>query len=429
MKKYYSILGYICQTVYLSPPSLTMTSKYASFIVMAIAEQDKIQQLQKELDKVRSELSVLYEISNAMRTSLKLTDVLYIILTGLTAHVGLGFNRAMLFLLNEKDGIIEGKMGIGPNTGEDANRIWSRIEIEKNTLDDLIANFEASNGLSDSQFNNLVLNLKLPLDEKEGGIVALSIFENMPLHISKETLSIHKNDPLLKNLAMEEFAVIPLKTKEKVIGAIVVDNIFNKEPITKDEIRMLTMFANQAGLAIENSQLYEQTVLLSQTDSLTGLWNHGYFQYILQEEVNKAKQDNFSLSLIMLDMDNFKELNDTLGHQLGDQVLKDTSHILKAFCRKSDYPCRYGGEEFALIFPQTSKNEALETAERIRHAIEKHHFFYKETPIDRKINVSIGIAAIPEDPITDKAGLLSSADKALYKAKYTGKNRTCLFNV
>ncbi|MDP1853224.1 MAG: sensor domain-containing diguanylate cyclase [Candidatus Omnitrophota bacterium] len=389
--------------------------------------QDKIIQLQEELDKTRSELCVLYEISNAMRTSLKLDDVLYIILTGVTAHAGLGFNRAMLFLINEKASLIEGKMGIGPHTGEEANLIWKQIEAEKNTLDDLIENYKASDKMADSQFNHLVTSLKFPLDERNGGVVALSILENMPIHISREIIPQYVSDHLLQKIHMEEFAIVPLKTKDKVIGTIVVDNIFNKKPITKDDMRILTMFANQAGLAIENSQLYEQTVLQAQTDSLTKLWNHGYFQYCLQEEVKEAKQNDSCVSLILLDMDNFKELNDALGHQAGDQVLKDLAQIIKDYCRKLDYPCRYGGEEFAVILPQANKKEAYLIAERIRQAIEKYHFYNKETG-EKKISVSIGVATLPENSINDKTTLLSFADKALYEAKQGGKNKTCLSN-
>lgn len=391
-------------------------------------DQEKILQLQQELNKARSELYILYEISNAMRTSLKLDDVLYIILTGVTAHVGLGFNRAMLFLVNEKESTIEGKMGIGPHTGEEANRIWKQIEKEKSSLGDLIANYKASHKMADSKFNRLVINLKFPLEEKTGGIIALSILKKKALHIPKDRISQYKDDPLLAKIHMEEFAAIPLTTKDKIIGTIVVDNLFTKKPITDDETRLLTMFANQAGLAIENSQLYEQTVLQSQINSLTKLWNHGYCQYKLQEEIKKAKQNNSCVSLIMLDLDNFKELNDTLGHQVGDQVLKDTARIIKEYCRKFDYPCRYGGEEFAVILPQTKKNEAYIIAERIRKAIEKYRFHYEKTSVTKKVNISAGVATFGQDSISDKNNLLSSADKALYEAKHTGKNKTYLYN-
>src|SRR5512137_963997 len=119
--------------------------------------------MKQELERTKSELAILYEISNAMRTTLKLDEILYIILTGVTAHTGLGFNRAVLFLVNEKDNLIEGKMGIGPENEDDANHIWSRIEQEKMDLDDLIGAYKFSGSAKESRFNRVVQGLKLPL--------------------------------------------------------------------------------------------------------------------------------------------------------------------------------------------------------------------------------------------------------------------------
>ncbi|MDD5409580.1 MAG: hypothetical protein PHC71_05785, partial [Candidatus Omnitrophica bacterium] len=105
---------------------------------------EELNRLKIELERTKIELGILYEISNAMRTTLKLDEILYIILTGVTAHTGLGFNRAMLFLVNEKEKIIEGKMGIGPESGEEANAAWTKIEEEKMDLEDLINAFKNS---------------------------------------------------------------------------------------------------------------------------------------------------------------------------------------------------------------------------------------------------------------------------------------------
>jgi hypothetical protein len=215
-----------------------------------------------------------------MRTTLKLDEILYIILTGVTAHMGLGFNRASLFLMNERDGLIEGRMGIGPENWEEANRAWTRIEMEKMDLDDLINAFKTSNTVMESAFNRLIRHIKVSLKEKDN-LLVLAALEGMPLHLTRETIHNYKNSPLIQMLKSEELVLIPLKAKDKVNGIIVADNFITKEPITKDDLRMLIMLANQAGLAIENSQLYEKTVMQANMDSLTELWNHGYFQYLL----------------------------------------------------------------------------------------------------------------------------------------------------
>lgn len=381
--------------------------------------------LQKEIERAHNDLVLLYEVSNAMHTTLKLDEILYIILTAVTAHVGLGFNRAMLFLVNEKDGMLEGKMGIGPDTGEEAKRIWKQIEVEKMSLDNLISNYKVSNLLSTSQLNRFVKSLRLALKEEEGGILAMTLLDGMPLHITNvQTLASSKKDALLNALKPLEFVTVPLKAKDKIIGVLFADNPYTKKPITKDDIRILTMFANQAGLAIENSQLYEQTLIKSHTDSLTNLWNHGYFQYLLQEELSLAQKIKQPLSIIMADLDNFKVYNDALGHQEGDQLLLEVAQILKVSARKQDFVCRYGGEEFAVLLPQTNKIEAFVIAERLRQAVEKYKFQLEEILPNRQLTISLGVASFPEDS-SNKDSLLEYADKALYEAKHQGRNRIC----
>jgi diguanylate cyclase (GGDEF)-like protein len=385
---------------------------------------EELTKIKQEAERSKIELAILYEISNAMRTTLKLDEILYIILTGVTAHIGLGFNRAVLFLVNEKDGLIEGKMGIGPKTDEEANRIWTQIEQEKMGLDDLINAYKFSNTTLESGFNRQVQRLKIPLKERNGGLLALGVLDGLPLHLTKETIQNYKNDPVVQILNSEELAVVPLKAKDKVNGIILADNLITKKPITKDDIRMLIMLANQAGLAIENSQLYEKTVMRSHTDSLTDLWNHGYFQYLLQAELDKAKITRIPLSLIMLDIDDFKIYNDKLGHQAGDKILKDLALLLKNQSRKMDHVCRYGGEEFTIILPQTDKKEAFLIAERLRQDIEKQTFIHEEILPQKKLTVSLGLVSFPEDGSTPSE-LLAYSDKALYQAKSKGKNSTC----
>lgn len=385
---------------------------------------EELNKIKQELERARVELTILYEISNAMRTTLKLNEILYIILTGVTAHTGLGFNRAILFLISEKDGIIEGKLGIGPESGEEANRIWRHVEQEKMDMDDLIDAYKASGKVLESAFHQQVQRLKIPLQEQSGGLLALSVLDGMPLHLTAETMQNYRNDAIIKLLNTEELAIVPLKAKDKVKGLILADNFITKKPIAKDDLRMLIMLANQAGLAIENSQLYEHTVLRSHTDSLTDLWNHGYFQHIMQEELEKAKATRQPLSLIMLDLDDFKVYNDVLGHQAGDKILKEMSSLLKNQSRKMDFVCRYGGEEFTVILPYTDKKEAFAIAERLRQDIEKYPFTREEVLPNKTITVSIGVASFPADGLSP-SGLIAYCDKVLYLAKHKGKNTTC----
>ena len=378
----------------------------------------------QELERTKTELAILYEVSNAMRTTLKLDEILYIILTGVTAHTGLGFNRALLFLVNEKEALIEGKMGIGPETVEEANRIWRQIELEKMDLDDLINVYKISDSALESGFNRQIRHLKISLKENNGSLLALGILEGMPLHLTKETIENYKNDPLIQTLNAEELVVVPLKAKDKINGIILADNFITKKPITKEDIRMLIMLSNQAGLAIENAQLYEKTVIRTHSDSLTDLFNHGHFQYLLQTELEKAKATHKPLSLVMLDIDDFKIYNDKLGHQAGDDILKNLAGLLKNQSRKMDFVCRYGGEEFTIILPQTNKKEAFLIAERLRQDIQNYSFVHEEILPNKRLTASLGLASFPEDGALPSE-LIASSDKALYQAKQKGKNNTC----
>jgi len=386
---------------------------------------EKERELRHELERMEWEFSMLYEISNAMRTTLKLDQVLYIILTALTSHEGLGFNRAMLFLVNEKENMLEGIMGIGPHSAEEAGKIWGAISARKMTLEDFIAAYDTFKRDPESRLNTIVKGMKVPLRE-DMGILALTILEGMPFEITTEEAR-NKVDPdILHTLNTDYFVTVPLKAKDRILGAILVDNVFNKKPITKSDVRMLTMFANHAGLVIENSRLYEETVYLSNIDWLTGLWNYGRFQELLSSELVRAKAEDTPLSVVMIDVDNFKLYNDTFGHIKGDEALREIAGILKAKSRKFDMVARYGGEEFAIIMPSTSKENARLFAERLRTEIEKSYPSRNPAEGGQPITISSGIAIFPEDADT-KDDLISKADLALYEAKHSGKNRTCLY--
>lgn len=374
------------------------------------------QDFKKMCLKAQTELAMLYEIGNAMRTTLDLEKILYIILTAVTSHVGLSFNRAMLFLVNEKENRLEGRMGIGPDSAEDANAIWTHIEKHKMGLEELIGAGSQFEHLKRSQLHKTVKPMKIPITE-DSGIIALTVLEGMPFIINTDEKKQKTRNEFAQLLNLAEFVTVPLKARDKVIGVILADNRFDKKPITNDDTRMLTMFANQAGLAIENSRLYERTLVLSNSDSLTGLWHHGYFQYLLDQEIQRASTHKQCFTLLMVDIDNFKDFNDTHGHQAGDAILKNISNIFREASRKIDIIARYGGEEFAIILPNTRQEEALILAERLRKAV-------AESKTLKDKSISIGMASFSDDGET-KEQLISTADRALYEAKRTGKNKVC----
>lgn len=379
---------------------------------------DPITALRKELEKVRTELNVFYEITQAMRTTLRLEEIFYIILTGITAHEGFGFNRAMLFLFDERSSLIKGVMGIGPYTAREADTIWKFIETQKMDLYDLIGAYNTiSNSAKKPPLFEVTASFTANYNPLEGGLLYKTIATGEVVHCLQQESKRQMEDILIKTFHLEEFVLVPLMAKEKVIGAILADNYVLKTPISNEDIRMLSMFANQAGMAIENSKVYEETLLKSHKDSLTNVWNHGYFQYKLDEEIQKTNAGSEHLSLMLVDIDDFKKYNDTFGHQIGDLALKQIAEIITKNLRSADIACRYGGEEFVIIMPSTSKKDAVVNAERLRQSVEKFIF----APSHR-LTISIGIATFPSDSL-EKEGLIKKSDLCLYKAKQEGKNR------
>lgn len=379
----------------------------------------------KELDRARRELSVLYEVSNAMRTTLDLDRILYIILTGVTSHAGLGFNRAVLFLVNTIERRLEPTMAIGPESPEHAHKIWKDVSESNHRLDDLIKEEKLEQNIGRGTLFKSVEQLKIPLNAAEDSLLTTAYWNGIPMHIPREKISQNAEDPLLQVFKTGELVIMPLKVKNIVNGLIIADNLYTQKPITDDDLKIFAMLANQAGLAIENSRLYEMTKHKSHTDAVTGLWNHGFFQDKLTDEIEKARTTHQTLGLMMIDVDNFKKLNDSYGHQNGDIVLKEIANILRDSSREGDYVCRYGGEEFSSILTRTNKDQGYIIAERIRQRIAGHPF--PAFPPDQhpiQVTVSIGLASFPEDAAT-KANLISLADKAMYTAKFSGKNLTC----
>ena len=375
-----------------------------------------LERLRQELEKTKSQFYIFYELTQAMRTTLRLDETAYIILTGLTAHQGLGFNRAILFLIDEVKKVIKGFMGLGPMDIEEANKIWRLIEEQKMDLYALIETYRRiKEGEIQPKLMQFTRSLEFPLKESSG-LVYEALYEVVPVYIKNHLIGQYKDDPLVHRLNLKDFIIAPLWSKNNPMGIIIVDNYITKKPITDEDLRIFTMFINQASGAIENSKTYEDTLTRAHTDTLTSLWNYGYFQYKLDEEIMKARSDNRKISVLMVDIDNFKKFNDTFGHQAGDEALKNIATNIRRSARKIDIACRYGGEEFSFILPDTSKEEATTIAERMRTTISH------TTIMNYTFTISIGVASFPEDA-QNKEELVRKSDWALYKAKNEGRNK------
>ncbi len=192
--------------------------------------------------------------------------------------------------------------------------------------------------------------------------------------------------------------------------------------LSRDDRIVLQTVASELVVAVENSRLYKLTKRLAITDELTDLFNYRYLQQRLDEEIGRADRYGKRLSFLMLDVDNFKRVNDTYGHRVGDGVLAEIGHVLKTTVREVDVVARYGGEEFSVVLPETDASGAFIVAEKIREAISLTRFRDENGEREIHVTVSIGLASYPVHA-HDKESLLRAADDAVYRAKATGKNR------
>lgn len=222
--------------------------------------------------------------------------------------------------------------------------------------------------------------------------------------------------------------ILPIVLEEEVIGTLFLrTKRFGKGFADKD-IKLCQIIAQAACHAIKNARLFEEVSkekeamkTLAITDRLTEVYNHNFFYTRLEEEFNRAVRYGTPISLIMIDIDDFKKINDTYGHRTGDSVLKEIADMIKKLVRKTDMVARYGGEEFAVILPHTNLGGAEEEAERIRAAISNHT--YANLP-EEAMTMSCGVVTYPSVKTIMNAGdFVNLADTALYEAKRSGKNK------
>ncbi len=221
-----------------------------------ISDKKKVE---KELIRRNQELSRLFFISSAMRSTLELEKLLRMVLTAVTMSDGLGFNRAILFMIDEEKNIVKGVMGVGPANSEEAWQIWDRLSIEQKTLPELLQEVEESPLKKDSFLDRLSVGMELSLDDDTA--LTRAVKEKKPFNIAdvhKEPLS---DAILIQQTGTQSYALIPMISRDRVLGVLWVDNYFNRKPITDEDIRFLSGFSDQVAAAVESARLFEQVKL------------------------------------------------------------------------------------------------------------------------------------------------------------------------
>jgi len=227
---------------------------------------------------------------------------------------------------------------------------------------------------------------------------------------------------VMGQLGVRSYIAVPLRGRGGLHGLIAIASRTQRQ-FSSEDMDLIYAIGNQIEVGIENARLFAEVNRMATTDGLTGLYNHRYFQERLGEEVARALRFGGECSLIMLDLDHFKIYNDLFGHVAGDEALRRVGQILRDHTRQVDIACRYGGEEFAIILPQTAAVAAYEGAERLRRAVETA--MMQVSAGGTALTVSLGVASCPSDAIS-RGELIRWADEALREAKSRGRNQTCL---
>ncbi len=231
--------------------------------------------------------------------------------------------------------------------------------------------------------------------------------------------------PAERNYRTKSFISYPITMGGRKIGVL---NVADKESggqFDNVDLSLLEIIGPQIAVALERAEWQERATqfqLMSITDPLTGLLNRRYLEERLTEELNRSQRYNYSMSCLMIDIDDFKNYNDQNGHQAGDVALKITAHALKATLRSADVACRYGGEEFCILLPQTTLTEAGVIAERMRQRVTETDYPYGKSQPLGIVSVSIGVSTFAKH-IDTAESIIAAADRALYSAKRLGKNR------
>ena len=219
------------------------------------------------------------------------------------------------------------------------------------------------------------------------------------------------------------FATIPLKIEKEIVGVLNI-NDGEKVSFNVSNLDFVLKLSEFISMTVSNAVLYERTKKLSVTDGLTGISNRPNMEQVLRSEFERSMRYGAPLSVVLLDVDHFKGVNDTYGHQKGDEILVAFASLLKKFCRANDTAARYGGEEFLMILPQSNAQGAFKIAERVREEMMKLSFTGNESNFS--VTTSGGVVELDRDFIKNTDQLVTMADQALYEAKNSGRNKTVI---
>lgn len=338
-----------------------------------------LEETKKELDRRLIEIYALYNVSKTLNASFETEQLLLKLVQDISRSMNI--DRMLVLLYDKK----RNELRVASHTGFDEEEV-ERVNL---TLNSDFYTKVVSTGKS-----------KILTDIVQGG-------QLVPVEVANDEIN--------------SLIAVPFLRRGEVLGLICA---FKDAPANfkYSDKKLFNNVAEHLAIALENARLFEQTKKMAITDGLTGMYNKRYFSDVFNAEVERAKRCDHQLSIFMMDLDNFKHYNDTHGHPAGDELLMQLASIIKASIRKTDIACRYGGEEFVVILPETTKEGAMTVADKLVETIREYPFPHADQQPLGFVSASIGVATFPENGL-DAEHLLEVADNALYVAKTEGRNR------
>lgn len=399
IKTIFSLLAlkYISINFLMSQIPIIIFTYLLSFLTLT--KEKNLKETFELLLKKSKELNIIRKTSLMLQKSLDYDELIEVLLNTLISKEALNYDRAIIFLFDER---LNEFIPYYLHSKIQKEKIYFHIKNDQEYF------------LKEYRIPNTILNpFGKAFDTKE------------PIVVNNIDCSDSIQDKFFLELGLVNFGLLPLIEQNHIKGIIMVDNFISKITIENQDLDNTISIIHQASTALINSSLYKQSQNMAYTDSLTGLFNKRYLDFIFEQNLGKLLGKEASLALLIIDVDYFKNYNDINGHIAGNIALQKISELLLAESRNKDSVVRFGGEEFCILLFDIDKKGALGVAERMRNHMEKEVFYNEEKQPKVQLTISIGLAMYTFENTIEE--LVDKADKALYEAKKTGRNKIVFY--